>query len=194
VNGVFRPGLGSLFDTTYDLEYDPYKLRNVRYRTSTRYRFERRPPRSTREDDAGDGDRENPRASGDPGALDGPLEARQRINVVHDPVFPQAFTLSGSLTFSGAESSDKSLQTNFGTRFNLTRNWRVEYAMLYDLVDRIVVSQNYTVTRDLHCWEAQFRRSFSGGRWEYYFRITLKDLPEIFYERGTDNARGPRLY
>jgi hypothetical protein len=66
--------------------------------------------------------------------------------------------------------------------------------MRYDLMDREVVAQSYSVVRDLHCWEAQFRRSFEVGGWEYYFRVAIRDLPEIFYERGRDRTGLPRFY
>ncbi len=44
--------------------------------------------------------------------------------------------------------------------------------------------------RDLHCWEAQFTRSFSGGITEYYFKINVKNLPEVYYEQGSSGLRG----
>ena len=76
----------------------------------------------------------------------------------------------------------------------MTRKWRFDYHLRYDLMEKEVVGQSYTVVRDLHCWEAQFRRSFDLGIWEYYFRIAIKDLPEIFYERGQDRFSVPSFF
>jgi hypothetical protein len=63
---------------------------------------------------------------------------------------------------------------------------------------RDLVSQNFTLTRELHCWEAQFTRSISGDISEYYFKINVKLLPEVYYEKGSRGLRGfggmDRLY
>jgi hypothetical protein len=67
----------------------------------------------------------------------------------------------------------------------LSRNWRIEYGAHYDLKNREVVSQNFSLYRDLHCWEAVFLRRFSGQRWEYYFKINIKAHKEIYIERGS---------
>jgi hypothetical protein len=76
------------------------------------------------------------------------------------------------------------------TSFNLSRNWRVEYGGQYDIRERNLVSQNFSVTRDLHCWQMQFTRSISGDTKEYYFKISVKNLPEVYYEQGSRGLRG----
>lgn len=68
--------------------------------------------------------------------------------------------------------------------FNITRNWRVEYGGRFDLSGRQTVYQEYSIYRDLHCWEAQFVRRYSDDGWEYYVRINIKAHPEIYAERG----------
>jgi lipopolysaccharide export system protein LptA len=73
---------------------------------------------------------------------------------------------------------------------NLSRNWRVEYANQFDLLNGQLVAQNFSVTRDLHCWQAQFTRSLSGTTQEYYFKINVKNLPEVYYEQGSRGMRG----
>ncbi|MGQ9604124.1 MAG: putative LPS assembly protein LptD [bacterium] len=65
-----------------------------------------------------------------------------------------------------------------------TRKWRVEYGGRFDLSNRQTTYQEYSIYRDLHCWEAQFVRRYSGGNWQYYFRINIKAHPEIYTERG----------
>jgi lipopolysaccharide assembly outer membrane protein LptD (OstA) len=70
------------------------------------------------------------------------------------------------------------------TGFNLTRNWRFDYSGRFDLSGRQTVYQEYSIYRDLHCWEARFVRRYSGGEWQYYFRLNIKAHPEIYAERG----------
>lgn len=68
--------------------------------------------------------------------------------------------------------------------FSLTTNLRVEYSGRFNLSNRETAYQEYSIYRDLHCWEAQFVRRYSGGSWQYYFRINIKAHPEIYTERG----------
>lgn len=62
---------------------------------------------------------------------------------------------------------------------NLTKNWRASYSQYYDLRRREMVSQEYSIYRDLHCWEARFSSTKSGIYWFYEFRINLKAIPEL---------------
>jgi lipopolysaccharide export system protein LptA len=72
---------------------------------------------------------------------------------------------------------------NLALGLNLTPAWRVQYGLYYDLDKRGVTSQSLTLVRDLHCWEAILERRESGGNSSYYFRISVKELPDIKYER-----------
>jgi hypothetical protein len=45
------------------------------------------------------------------------------------------------------------------------------------------------VKRELHCWEAQFTRSISGDTKEWYFKINVKLLPEVYFEQGSRGLR-----
>ncbi len=80
---------------------------------------------------------------------------------------------------------------NGSTGLNLSKNWRVDYLCQFDLKAGTMVSQFFTVKRELHCWEMQFTRSISGdvGN-EYYFKINVKNLPEVYYEQGSRALRG----
>jgi hypothetical protein len=73
---------------------------------------------------------------------------------------------------------------------NLSLGWRFDYNAQYDMRRRSVVAQNFTIMRELHCWEAQFTRSISGDVKEYYFKINVKLLPEVYYEQGSRGLRG----
>jgi len=72
---------------------------------------------------------------------------------------------------------------NLALGMGLTAAWRVQCAIYYDLEDRAVTSQGLSLVRDLHCWQATLERRDSGGRSSYYFRISVKELPDIKYER-----------
>lgn len=95
--------------------------------------------------------------------------------------------LSTSPTYGQWTSSAR---LNGSVGLNLSKNWRFDYQAQYDMKTRLLVAQNYTVKRDLHCWEAQFTRSISGGITEFYFKVNVKLLPEVYYEQGSRGLRG----
>ncbi|MEO5988096.1 MAG: hypothetical protein ABIU54_02475, partial [Candidatus Eisenbacteria bacterium] len=56
----------------------------------------------------------------------------------------------------------------------------------YDVGRQQVLSQRYSLSRHIHCWDAMFTRSFTpGGEAEYYFRLGIRDQREVYYERGS---------
>lgn len=63
--------------------------------------------------------------------------------------------------------------------FDITKNWKVSYGKYYNLKAGEMVSESYSVYRDLHCWEARFSSTRSGVYWSYEFRINLKAIPEL---------------
>jgi len=100
-------------------------------------------------------------------------------------------TGSSSRLSTGGYSPWASRTTGNGSvGINPTSNWRVDYSAQFDFNSRKMTSWNYSVKRDLHCWEAQFTRSISGGITEYYFKINVKNLPEVYYEQGSRGLRG----
>lgn len=67
--------------------------------------------------------------------------------------------------------------------FNLTRNWRIDYSQRYDFSRQEGVSRDVMVYRDLHCWEARLHWWSIGSRWWYEFKLGIKALPDIKFER-----------
>ncbi len=79
----------------------------------------------------------------------------------------------------GQEWSSHTSSVNLSGAISLTSNWRIQASVYYDLDTHQVKRQGVSVTRDLHCWRMRFERRGSG----YYFRIFVKDLPDLKYER-----------
>jgi lipopolysaccharide assembly outer membrane protein LptD (OstA) len=82
------------------------------------------------------------------------------------------------------DGGDDTYWMELAAGLNLTRNWRVDYSGRFNLSENEVAYQEYSVYRDLHCWEARFVRRYSAEEWQYYFRINIKAHPEIYAERG----------
>ena len=100
-------------------------------------------------------------------------------------------TWQASLAYSysgGYNSRNWSAQKNANANmsYNMTPNWQLGYSTAYDVTRSRVLTQRFSLTRRIHCWDAIFTRSFVvGGEAEYYFRIGVRDQKEIYYERGT---------
>ena len=115
-----------------------------------------------------------------------PLESRP----VDDVDFRQPWTLSLAYSYSGGYGSGLAWSSNQVmngvAHYGFTRAWRLDYAASFDVTHHDVLTQRFGLTRDLHCWEASFTRTFNpGAEAEYYFRLSIKDQKEIYYERGT---------
>ncbi len=104
-----------------------------------------------------------------------------------DPLVP--WSLSLSLSYAGGRDGldqwSHRENANLVAQVQPTANWSLHYYNQIDLNERRIVAQEWSVTRILHCWQAQFVRRFSGGTADYYFRIGILDRPEIFIDRGT---------
>jgi lipopolysaccharide assembly outer membrane protein LptD (OstA) len=86
----------------------------------------------------------------------------------------------GTLPWSSAQTA------NGVFNFSVSPAWRLDYSASYDLSGRHLLTQRFGLTRDLHCWQASFTRTFTfGGEAEYYFRLQIKDQKEIYIERGS---------
>ncbi|MDP2808303.1 MAG: hypothetical protein Q8O74_09245, partial [bacterium] len=86
----------------------------------------------------------------------------------------------------GVTGSDLSGSANF----NLTKNWNVSYRRYYNIKTGEMISQDYSLFRDLHCWEARFSSSKSRDNWSYMFVIRLKVIPEVKLETKSGRVVG----
>ena len=58
--------------------------------------------------------------------------------------------------------------------FAVTRNWRVGFNTSYDLRDMSLGNTNFSIYRDLHCWEMTFTMTPFGLYQRYTFSINVK--------------------
>jgi lipopolysaccharide assembly outer membrane protein LptD (OstA) len=94
------------------------------------------------------------------------------------------WTLSMSHSYSrGTDPATAQNALNMTTSLTPTRNWHMGYSIYYDMRRREIRSQSITLDRDLHCWEFHFDKRISGGNSEYAFRINVKALPDVKWER-----------
>lgn len=78
----------------------------------------------------------------------------------------------------------------FNTQFPVTRNWFLTYSSRYDVEQKKFADQTFEIYRDLHCWEARLVWVPEGFREGFYFRINIKALPDVKFEKGPGGLGG----
>ena len=96
-------------------------------------------------------------------------------------------SLSYSYNAANPTNLIKSFWMNTNTTLQATPNWRIQHNARFDLENQSLVSQSFSIYRDLHCWEMSISWTPGGYGQGIYLRInvkspTLKDLK--IEERG----------
>ncbi|MDP8267211.1 MAG: putative LPS assembly protein LptD [Candidatus Tenebribacter davisii] len=78
-----------------------------------------------------------------------------------------------------------SLRTAVSAR--VTKNWSISYANYIDLKTEEMVSHNFTISRDLHCWKIIFKYTKQGDYWNYKFQLFDIKLPDALKFRTSDH-------
>ena len=68
----------------------------------------------------------------------------------------------------------ESFWINTNTDIQLTDYWKVKFTARVDILKKELVSQNFSIYRDLHCWELSLNWTPSGFGWGVYLRINVK--------------------
>ncbi len=106
---------------------------------------------------------------------------------------PKAWQLSISPSYSFSRSrnslsepfaSTKNYNLNASASMSFTRKWSVSWNSYYNFVTNQMVGHNLHFGCDLECWNMVFdyqpAGSYNAG---YYFKINIKKVPEIFWEK-----------
>ena len=100
------------------------------------------------------------------------------------------WSVDASLSYTKSGQGDPRSNLNLSGSLNVTRAWRIQYNTSYDIQGRIQSGYNFSVFRDLHCWEMSFVRRQLADRWEFLFEIHLKAHPEIKIDQGDRGLGG----
>ena len=63
---------------------------------------------------------------------------------------------------------------NLGLRLQITKFWRIRYSARFDLLERTLVSHDFNIYRDLHCWELSFNWTPGGIGQGFYLKVSVK--------------------
>jgi hypothetical protein len=91
--------------------------------------------------------------------------------------------------FGGSSFSPPSSKIDMRGNLQLSQGWKLNWSAYFDIGRREFTSQQYSITRDLHCWEAGFVHRRFGDDFSFYFQIRIKAHGDIMYERGKRGAR-----
>jgi len=62
----------------------------------------------------------------------------------------------------------------YGGNLTITENWKLSFNSGYDFTGKKATTTSLNITRDLHCWQMQFKWVPFGIRKSYFFQINLK--------------------
>jgi lipopolysaccharide assembly outer membrane protein LptD (OstA) len=115
-----------------------------------------------------------------------PLDARPAEDANFAAPWTVSLAFSSSGGYGGLPTWVNQQTLNGVAHYGLTRAWRLDYSATFDVTGHDLLTQRIGLTRDLHCWQASFNRTFNpGGEAEYYFRLGIKEQKEIYLERGS---------
>ena len=109
------------------------------------------------------------------------------------------WSLSFNFTYNYNRLADPKDRHRIGFNSNasiqLTKNWKISWSAVFDIKNRKIASQNFSIYRDLHCWEMSFNWQPEIGY--YFFQINIKAsaLHDIkLTKRPTRNVRYSGYY
>ncbi len=86
------------------------------------------------------------------------------------------WSISFNLNYTYDRSRDPENRHRFGLSSNaslrLTKNWKISWNAIFDVKSKKIASQNFSIYRDLHCWEMSFNWQPEIGY--YFFQINVK--------------------
>ncbi|RXQ91569.1 LPS-assembly protein LptD [Ancylomarina salipaludis] len=99
---------------------------------------------------------------------------------------PWSFSLDYGWTYSKPTVKSNVTQ-NVGLRgdFSLTPKWKINFSTGYDFANKAITATQFSLTRDLHCWQMTFNTIPFGTYQSYNFRINVKSsvLQDLKYEK-----------
>jgi lipopolysaccharide assembly outer membrane protein LptD (OstA) len=91
-----------------------------------------------------------------------------------DQLWSSNLNLSYSYNNVNPTNPIKTLWLNSNTSVQLTANWRVQHNARFDLIEKSMVSNSFTIYRDLHCWEMSISWTPGGYGKGFYLKINVK--------------------
>ena len=85
-----------------------------------------------------------------------------------------SLSFSYSINKSNPINPNETFWMSSNTSLQLTRNWRMKYNARFNLLDKDLVNHNFSIYRDLHCWEMSINWTPNGYGSGFYLKINVK--------------------
>lgn len=99
---------------------------------------------------------------------------------------PWSFTIDYGWTYSKPKR-ESDVRQNMSLRgdFSLTPKWKVNFSTGYDFANKSITATQFSLTRDLHCWQMTFNAIPFGTYQSYNFKINVLSsvLQDLKYEK-----------
>jgi|GEM_PF-629423 len=89
-----------------------------------------------------------------------------------------------SISIDQRYTHENNYQVWFNGNIKPTPRWSINYGARYDWDARDFVDFNFSLRRELHCWEAVFSFNQLGDDWRYDFQVRIKSIPEVTIGKG----------
>jgi len=103
---------------------------------------------------------------------------------IFNPLSEKKINLSISNSTEKTDSTIISDRLNGAVSLNFGENLSFSMSMLYDILNKELVSTSISTNRSLHCWKASFRVSTYSSTFKYDFQISLVNIPEVSLDKG----------
>ena len=103
---------------------------------------------------------------------------------IFNPLSDKKINLSLSNSTEKNDSAVISDRLNGSLSLELGENLSFSMSMLYDIMNRDLISTSISMNRLIHCWKASFRVSTYSSTFKYDFQISLVDIPEVSLDKG----------
>ena len=110
------------------------------------------------------------------------------------------WSTSASFSFSYNNANPNNPQKTFWMSSNstiqFTEAWRIQYNARFDLINQSLVSQTFSVYRDLHCWELSLNWTPNGYASGLYLKLNVKspNLRDLKIEQRGGSFSRPSLF
>lgn len=101
------------------------------------------------------------------------------------------FDLNYDINKSNPNNVSKTFGMNMSGSVKISQNWQATYSARLDILKKDLVSQTFSFSRDLHCWEMRFDWTPNGPAAGYFFIVQIKSptLRDIKLQRTDYGSR-----
>jgi len=103
-------------------------------------------------------------------------------------------SLRYNLSRSNPAIKTESFWMSLNMKVNLSSKWKIGWRANFDLLNKNIVSQNFQVTRDLHCWQLSFSWTPSKYAYAQQYNLTINvkspTLRDLKYEERGGRRTG----